>query len=299
MEFEYFYVEQSENYTFYRIPKLLFTEEIFNTLTTEAKVLYGLLMDRVGLSRERGWQDEEGHVYVYYSMGTVMIALHCGKNKACRLLRELENFGLIERRKQGFCKPARIFVKNFTQYPDRGIQSIQNSDHGVPETGIMDSPKHGTNNTEKNNTEIIKTDPILSGRPVDNCQTIGLDEDADERESYREYLYDHLEMELLYQKYPYDREILDSILTLMLDVICSKRKSIRIAGDDKPVNVVRSMFMKVNHMHIEYVMECLKENETKPRNIKQYLLSTIYNAPLTMKSYYQAWVNNDIAEGRL
>ena len=85
MEFDYFYVEQSENYTFYRIPKLLFTEEIFKTLTTEAKVLYGLLMDRVGLSRERGWQDEEGHVYVYYSMGTVMKALHCGKNKACRL----------------------------------------------------------------------------------------------------------------------------------------------------------------------------------------------------------------------
>ena len=132
--------------------------------------------------------------------------------------------------------------------------------------------------TEINNTDISDTNPILSGRDVDK----------DERSDYREYLIEQLDMAVLYERYPYDREILDSILDMMLDVICSKRKTIRIAGDDKPVNVVKSQFMKLNCMHVEYVMGCLKNNPTKVRNIKQYLLATIYNAPLTMQSYYQA-----------
>ena len=85
----------------------------------------------------------------------------------------------------------------------------------------------------------------------------------------------------------------------MLDAICSKRKYIRIAGDDKPAAVVRSQFMKLDFMHIEYVLGCMKNNGSKVRNIKQYLLAALYNAPLTMQSYYQAWVNNDRAEGRI
>ena len=97
-------------------------------------------------------------------------------------------------------------------------------------------------------------------------------------------------------------------LSLFVNGICNalffffsqnRRKTIRIAGDDKPVNVVRSQFLKLNAMHIEYVMDCMKDNPAKVRNIKQYLLATIYNAPLTMQSYYQAWVNNDRAEGKI
>ncbi len=83
-----------------------------------------------------------------------------------------------------------------------------------------------------------------------------------------------------------------------LYVICSNRKTIRIAGDDKPVSVVKAQFMKVNMMHVGYIMDCMKKNPAKVHNIKQYLLAAIYNAPLTMQSYYQAWVNNDMAEGK-
>ena len=300
MWFDYLYEEQSESYTFYRIPKVLFTEEMFDSLSVEAKVVYGLLLDRIGLSREHGWTDEAGRVYVFYSMETIMKRLRCGKNKACRLLRELEKFGLIERRKQGFCKPARIFVKNFIQSPNQGVHSTQNGEHGVPETGTMEYPKQGTNNTEYINTEINKTDPILSGKTVDNLPLReDKDEDMDERNAYYAYLCDHLETEILYERFPYDREVIDAIINLMLDAICSKRKYIRIAGDDKPAAVVRSQFMKLDYMHIEYVIDCMKKNGSKVRNIKQYLLAALYNAPLTMQSYYQAWVNNDMAEGRI
>ena len=287
MRFDYFYEEQSENYSFYRIPKLLFTEEIFEELSTEARVLYGLLLDRISLSREHGWINEKGHVYVYYTIESVKRSLRCGNTKACRLLKELESFGLIERKQQGLCKPSIIFVKDFTRFPKREYRDSGSGNSGDTKTGGPDIHNQEANKTDVIKTEMTKTDPIRSVE----------DEDMDERASYRMYLSERLNMEILRERYPYDLEKLDAILDLILDVVCSKRKEIRIAGDDKPVNVVKSQFMKLNHMHLEYVMDCMRENGTKVRNIKQYLLAALYNAPITMQSYYQALVNHDRAEG--
>ena len=289
MVFDYFYEEQSESYSFYRIPKMLFTEEIFEAMSTDAKVLYGLLLDRISLSRENGWMDDVGRVYVYYTIKSVKKSLRCANTKACGLLRELDEFGLIERKKQGLGKPTIIYVKDFTRFRKAELLDSEKQNSVILHTGTLDNRKSETNKTEKNNTESNKTNPILSGA----------DKDMDERTSYRNYLNSQLDMEIMYERYPYDRETLDAIMDLMLDVVCSKRRTIRIAGDDKPVNVVKSQFLKINSMHLEYVMDCMKKNPAKVRNIKQYLLAAIYNAPLTMQSYYQAWVNNDMAEGRI
>lgn len=289
MVFDYFYEEQSESYSFYRIPKMLFTEEIFEALSTDAKVLYGLLLDRISLSRENGWMDDAGRVYVYYTIKSVKKSLRCANTKACGLLRELDEFGLIERKKRGLGKPTIIYVKDFTRFRKAELLDSEKQNSVILHTGTLDNRKSETNKTEKNNTESNKTNPILSGA----------DKDMDERTSYRNYLNSQLDMEIMYERYPYDRETLDAIMNLMLDVVCSKRRTIRIAGDDKPVNVVKSQFLKINSMHLEYVMDCMKKNPAKVRNIKQYLLAAIYNAPLTMQSYYQAWVNNDMAEGRI
>lgn len=289
MVFDYFYEEQSESYSFYRIPKMLFTEEIFEALSTDAKVLYGLLLDRISLSRENGWLDDAGRVYVYYTIKSVKKSMRCANTKACGLLRELDEFGLIERKKQGLGKPTIIYVKDFTRFRKAELLDSDKWNSVILHTRTLDNRKPESNKTEKNNTESNKTNPILSGA----------DKDMDERASYRTYLNSQLDMDILYERYPYDRETLDAIINLMLDVICSKRKTIRIAGDDKPVNVVKAQFLKINSMHLEYVMDCMKKNPAKVRNIKQYLLAAIYNAPLTMQSYYQAWVNNDMAEGRI
>lgn len=289
MVFDYFYEEQSESYSFYRIPKMLFTEEIFEALSTDAKVLYGLLLDRISLSRENGWMDDAGRVYVYYTIKSVKRSMRCANTKACGLLRELDEFGLIERKKQGLGKPTIIYVKDFTRFRKAELLDSEKQNSVILHTGTLDNRKSETNKTEKNNTESNKTNLILSGA----------DKDMDERTSYRNYLNSQLDMEIMYERYPYDRETLDAIMDLMLDVVCSKRRTIRIAGDDKPVNVVKSQFLKINSMHLEYVMDCMKKNPAKVRNIKQYLLAAIYNAPLTMQSYYQAWVNNDMAEGRI
>ena len=289
MVFDYFYEEQSESYSFYRIPKMLFTEEIFEALSTDAKVLYGLLLDRISLSRENGWLDDAGRGYVYYTIKSVKKSMRCANTKACGLLRELDEFGLIERKKQGLGKPTIIYVKDFTRFRKAELLGSDKQNSVILYTGTLDNRKSESNKTEKNKTESSKTNPILSGA----------DKDMDERTSYRNYLNSQLDMEIMYERYPYDRETLDAIMNLMLDVVCSKRKTIRIAGDDKPVSVVKSQFLKINSMHLEYVMDCMKKNPAKVRNIKQYLLAAIYNAPLTMQSYYQAWVNNDMAEGRI
>ena len=289
MVFDYFYEEQSESYSFYRIPKMLFTEEIFEALSTDAKVLYGLLLDRISLSRENGWLDDAWRVYVYYTIKSVKKSMRCANTKACGLLRELDEFGLIERKKQGLGKPTIIYVKDFTRFRKAELLGSDKQNSVILHTGTLDNRKSESNKTEKNKTESSKTNPILSGA----------DKDMDERTSYRNYLNSQLDMEIMYERYPYDRETLDAIMNLMLDVVCSKRKTIRIAGDDKPVSVVKSQFLKINSMHLEYVMDCMKKNPAKVRNIKQYLLAAIYNAPLTMQSYYQAWVNNDMAEGRI
>ena len=289
MYFDYFYTEQSENYTFYRIPKVLFTDDIFKDLTTDAKVLYGLLLDRISLSRENGWIDDAGRVYIYYTIKGVKKSMRCANTKACGLLKELNEFGLIERKKQGQGKPSIIYVKDFTRFQKAELWDSDKENTKDIRFRILDDRKMESINTERNNTELSNTNPILSG----------LDVDKDERAIYRDILFEQLDMAILYDRYPLEKETLDAIMNLMLDVICSKRKTIRIAGDDKPVNVVKSQFLKLNSSHIEYVMDCMQSNATKVRNIKQYLLATIYNAPLTIQSYYQALVNNDMAEGRI
>ena len=122
MRFDYFYPEQSENYVFYRTPKVLCTDERFRGLSSDAKLLYGILLDRVQLSKKNHWIDEKGHVYVYMTITSIENALGRCRQKSCKTLDELDNFGLIERYKQGQGKPTKIYVKNFGVVWDSYLQ---------------------------------------------------------------------------------------------------------------------------------------------------------------------------------
>ena len=119
-----------------------------------------------------------------------------------------------------------------------------------------------------------------------------------ERAQYESYFRESLYFDLLLQDHRFEEETLEGILDLLVDTCCSKRKTIRIAGDDKPIEVVKSRFMKLTKDHIDYVLICLQKNSTEVRNMKQYLLATLFNAPTTISPYYQAWVNNDMASGK-
>ncbi len=163
MNFDYFYEEQSESYAFYKIPKVLFTEEMFEGLTTDAKVLYGLLLDRVSLSKKNGWIDESGKVFVYFTIETVKRSMRCANSKACALMKELVDFGLIERRKRGLGKPAVIYVKDFARFQISELQASEYRNCGDVEIGSLYVRKSEPINTERINTDINETHSILSG----------------------------------------------------------------------------------------------------------------------------------------
>ena len=294
---EFFGIEESEQYAFYRVPKLLFTSDRFWNLSTDAKMLYGLLLDRMALSQKNGWVDEQGRVYIIYTVENIMESLGCGNKKAIQLLAELENkANLILRKKQGLGKPNLIYVKKFTvvaRAVERHFLKCENDTSGNFQTTSLEVSKEHGNNTDKNNTEFNDTDSIF---PSGNG---GMMDENDRYQEYFDYFSDQLSIDLLKKDYPYDSEMLDNILELIVETVCTKRPLIRIGAEERPAEIVRSRFMKLNVEHIRYVMDCFKENTTKIRNIRQYMLTTIYNAPTTIDTYYDALVRHDMSHGSL
>lgn len=292
--FDYFYGAQAEQFSFYRVPKVLFTREQFKQLSAEAKILYGIMLDKLNLSVKNKWGDEKGRVYIIYTIEQIMADMNCADQKATKLLDELEKkCGLIERKRQGLGKPNLIFVKNFITGVEGSlmaqIQNRENHDSGAVNITTADYPKSRGINTNHNNTENNDINPIQPG----------FDEDGMcERNEYERYFRESLSIDVLLRENLGEEETILGILDLLVDVCCFKRSVIRIAGDDKPLAVVKGRFMKLNAEHIRYVLKCLSENTTRVRNIRQYLLTALYNAPATIRPFYQAWVNNDMATGR-
>ena len=196
---------------------------------------------------------------------------------------------MIERRRQGLGKPNLIYVKNFIEgnflkCPNDTSVSVQSTVHDV-------SKGHG-NKTDKNYTDLSETDPFLSDVAAGTES-----EGKNDRTRYQEYFLRQFAFDSLVASCPDDEDMLREILELLVDTVCSKRRFIRIAGDDKPAEVVKAQLMKLNSDHLRFVLMCLKENTTLVRNMRQYLLAALYNAPLTMNNYYTARVQHDFKTG--
>lgn len=292
MAYDYFYGEQAEQFAFYRIPKVLFSKDKFWSVSADAKLLYGILLDRMNLSAKNGWLDEAGRVYIIFTIEEIKESLGCAEKKAVKLLDELEKKAeLIERKRQGLGKPNLIYVKNFISGSvERQFLNCQNDNSATFQNTIQDLSKVQGNNTDIKNTDLSDTNSIF---PSVDC---GKDNGNEEYRQYYQYFYEQLGIEYLKKDYPYDLGILESILELVVETVCSKRQIIRIGGDDRPVEVVKSRFMKLDSEHIRYVLDCFKENTTKIRNIRQYMLATLYNAPTTIGSYFDALVRHDMAQ---
>ena len=296
--YDYFYGAEADQFSFYRIPKVLFTEERFSSISAEAKVLYGLLLDRMSLSARNGWLDEEGRVYIIFSIEDIMTSMGCANQKAAKLLYELESkCSLIERKRQGLGKPNLIYVKNFVTPSESHFKKCENHDSGSVKITSQESLKSHANNTENNNTEFSDTESFLFTSFRENHTREPKRSEADQRQQYKDLIMENISYDTLLCDYPYDNDILSEILELMVDVVCTTKPTVRISGDDKPAEVVRSQFLKLDSEHIRFVMGGLKENTTRIRNMRQYLLATLYNAPLTIGNYYRSLVSHDMSEG--
>ena len=289
MTLDYFYGQAGELFSFFRIPKALFQEQRFQNLSTDAKTLYGILLDRMSLSVKNEWFDKKGRVFIIFTIEDVKRTLRCADNKATRLLRELEKFGLIERKRRGQGKPCLVYVKNFSAESSKeSVKNRDNDDSCGSKIACQDPVKSRGIKKKENKTEMNDTNLILSDES----------EKMKNRELLEEYFSRSLEIDLLLRLYPDDEDTLYQIVNLLVDTCATNRKTLRIAGDDKPAEVVRSRFMKLNADHIRFVLKCLAENSSPIRNMKQYLLASLYNAPTTMQLYYQNQTNHDLAKRR-
>ena len=286
MTLDYFYGQAGELFSFFRIPKALFQEQRFQDLSTDAKTLYGILLDRMSLSVKNEWFDKKGRVFIIFTIEDVKRTLRCADNKATRLLRELEEFGLIERKRRGQGKPCLVYVKNFSAESSKeSVKNRDNDDSCGSKIACQDPVKSRGIKKKENKTEMNNTNLILSDES----------EKMKNRELLEEYFSHSLEIDLLLRLYPDDEDTLYQIVNLLVDTCATKRKMLHIAGDDKPAEVVRSRFMKLNADHICFVLKCLAENSSPIRNMKQYLLASLYNAPTTMQLSYQNQTNHDLA----
>ena len=289
MTLDYFYGQAGELFSFFRIPKALFQEQRFQNLSTDAKTLYGILLDRMSLSVKNEWFDKKGRVFIIFTIEDVKRTLRCADNKATRLLRELEEFGLIERKRRGQGKPCLVYVKNFSSKSSKeSVKNRDNDDSCGSKIACQDPVKSRGIKKKENKTEMNNTNPILSDES----------EKMKNRELLEEYFSHSLEIGLLLRLYPDDEDTLYQIVNLLVDTCATNRKLLHIAGDDKPAEVVRSRFMKLNADHIRFVLKCLAENSSPIRNMKQYLLASLYNAPTTMQLSYQNQTNHDLAMRR-
>ena len=195
MMLDYFYGQSGELFAYFRIPKALFQDSRFRQLSTDARTLYGILLDRMSLSAKNSWVDEHGRVYIIYTVREVQESLCCAEHKAVKLFRELEQADLIERKRRGLGRPSLIYVKNFSSgLPKAQIQNCANSNSCAAESAVQVRPKSQSNKTDKNKTE--RNHPFLPDETDRLTQ----------REQLEDYFYQALEVELLLRLCPDDED---------------------------------------------------------------------------------------------
>jgi len=338
LKFDYYYGIEAEQFSFYRVPRLLIKDERFKGLSSDAKLLYGLMLDRMSMSMKNGWLDDENRAYIIYTIDNIREDLGCSKEKAVKVLAELDaskGIGLIEKIRRGLGKPDIIYVKNFviqdegrkeplnadvstevgktdfkrsekptSRSQENRLQEVGKTDFSrsekltsrgrenqLQEVGKSDPNYTNYNQIEKNYTDMSYTNPInQSTGKADAIDVI------DETSAYMALIRKNLEYEH-HMRYDQDREMYEEIYETVCDVVCVKRKTIRINGEEYPYELVKSRFLKLNSSHVEYVMSCMRETVTKITNIRAYLITALYNAPSTMSHYYQQEVQHDMYGG--
>ena len=301
--FEYFFGDEAEQFSYFRIPRQLIRSPQFKALSTDAKLLYGMFLDRMGLSIKNGWFDDLGRAYIYYTVDEIREDMNCGNDKALKLLAELDTkkgVGLIERIKQGQGRPTKIYVKRFTTgavpprpskpsppapptFPgpsgaDLGFSDFQTS--AFPTSRPRHSRGADLGKTDANYIDLIQTeisylDPSIY--PPAPSSANGMD-----RYDPTEEIKRQIDFDILREKYPH--EDIESLVALMADLLTSTAPTLRIGGNDLLAERVKARFRQLDSSHIEYVLEALRNTTTQIRNIRAYLLAALYNAPVTIKA---------------
>ena len=286
-----FRIEKTRDYTVMSNHHLRNTE-----LSLKAKGLLSLM-----LSLPENWD--------YTTKGLARICKD-GVDSICAGVRELEEQGYVVRERvrnpNGQLGAIEYTILEQPRPPEREKPERENPVQVNPvlDNPVLEKPEQeklaqlnkDISSKQRSKTDLSSTEisnPIQSNPPTPAGARIGTD-GMGAREIYREIILENIGYAYLIQDSHIDREQLDEIAELIVDTVCSARKTIRIAGDDYPAEVVKSRFMKLDSSHVQYVMDCMRENTTYVRNIKKYLLAALYNAPGTISNYYSSLVQHDM-----
>ena len=320
MNFNYLSASGIDKFTFYRMPKILFVDDYFSAISCEAKVLYGLLLDRATLSKSNNWIDELGRVYVFFKQTEAMEMLNIKKNKVIAIFKELEDIGLLIRKKLGQGKPTRLYVLDFSSHTDDENSKTNEVVSDDEEQTSSNDTKKEVKRFEKQTSEIqtfsndtkkevkrfekqtskgLKNKPLSSNyinkTEMNKTESIYLSSNANQptsenNENINDRLIDRYnnavnkvkkQIEYGYLIENYEKSTIDLIVSLIADVYVDD-SSISVNGRTIVAEQVRTEYAKLTQEHIEFVLESIANTKTKIKNIRTYLQSCLYNAYHTM-----------------
>ena len=277
------------------------------------------MLDRLSLSMKNGWLDSENRAYIIYTIDNIMEDLGCAKATCVKIMKELDSdngIGLIEKKRRGLGKPDIIYVKNFATLGEPTKKMPTNTDVSTEVQGLnFQSSKDYTsrstiaepaevqnaapNYTNYNQTNQNNTDPSYTNLINQSDSEPEREMDAmEDVNAYMEIIKENIEYEhhMKYGRWQ-DKGLYEELFEVICEIVCVKRKSVKIGGNDYPYELVKSKFLKLNSSHLEYVISCMQETTTKIANIKAYMVTALYNAPSTMNHYYQQEVQHDMYGG--
>lgn len=286
VKFEYYYGNEAEQYSFFRIPKTLFTDLNFKKLSVEAKILYGILLDRMSLSIKNKWLDEENKVYIIYTIEEIMEVLNWGRNKSVKVMKEIEEIGLLEKKRLGLGKPNLLYVKNFiytennetTEVSKANLKKFKKQTSGSLENKPQEVSKEDSNNTNINNTETNNTD-FNNTTPISPLEKPGeKSKKTLEEEELKEIIKKNISYETFEKVRIEEKKQVDVMINVLVKALTSFT-NIKIGGRHISNENFKERFLSLNYKHIDYVLKYLRENAPKDiRNINAYLLTLLYNA---------------------
>lgn len=290
--FNYFYGKEADQFNFIRIPKLLFTDKVFAGISNDAKVLYALMLDRMNLSRQNNWFDNENRVYIIFTIEEAAETMNCGNDKIIKLFKELDDnngIGLITRKRRGLGKPSIIYVRNFVLNNESANKSDSHNerhqDIEKAEVLISDNPnsrhlknritdigKSKCNKTYNNQTDMNNTD---NQSYQSFCENTEIDGDKTE-----EIIKSNIDYDILVEKYPEMTGLIDEIKEIIVNVVNGER-SVTLDGKVIPYLSAKNAYLKLSFEHIVFLIDNISKVNGEIKKFDRYLCTSLYNAAFT------------------
>ena len=286
---KYFYSNTDIDSKFYRLPKGIM-EGKYKGMSSNAKLLYAVMLDRNALSVKNNWKDNKQRVYIYFSIENIMDCLGCSKTTAIKVLKELEEKELVEKKRQGLGKSTIIYVKKMDM-DEEGSKEIPASKKSIAKKRVFFYPSESKKCTSGSQKDLLPEGKKVNSNKTYKSKTYvynkqsSIELPADRKmEIYTDIIKKKLDYNLLYEDFG---EEVEPYLNIILDVMMSDKK--KIAGIN--TQLIKNRFMKLNAEHMKYAIWSMRKNKTEIKNMYAYMVTVLYQAPVTMQNYFTALYN--------